>query len=335
MKIEELKTLKTGTKINGIFAVSKFEFKPFKQKEGLFLQCDLSDRTGTIKGLVWDNAEKLKDFIKNKIVVSIQGEITRYNDTPQIVIVKIKEETVYDLCDMVPSLTKEVIKLYLMNMQAVTIKNETCKKIWDRALSEKKFMECPGGVGSVHHNYVGGLIEHSSSMVNIACNFVKSSPLNIDKDILLTGCLIHDIGKINSYNWSIVIEMGDVGRLLHHTSIGLEILNKWAEELHINPDDMDLLKLKHIIISHHENEGHRKPMFPEALMVSQIDAMDAMVQHSVMFIDNPENRPDKDSNWTKFCSLTNRQYFIPDMFKSEDNLPQEKQIKTNESEGIY
>lgn len=81
MQIESLKEIsKKNTVIDGIYVISKCELKPFKQKPGFFLNCELTDKTGSIKGVIWDNAEKIIKEINNKSVVEINGEVTRYND---------------------------------------------------------------------------------------------------------------------------------------------------------------------------------------------------------------------------------------------------------------
>jgi hypothetical protein len=104
--------------------------------------------------------------------------------------------------------------------------------------------------------------------------------------------------------------MTDIGRLLHHTSIGYGMLLKIAEKNKIPIDDPTFLKLAHIIIAHHEDEGIRKTMFAEASAVAQIDAMDALITHAGVYSRAPENK-NEDSNWTRFCNLTQKQYYIP------------------------
>jgi 3'-5' exoribonuclease len=133
----------------------------------------------------------------------------------------------------------------------------------------------------------------------------------LDRDILITGCLVHDMGKVHCYNWDTAIEMNDQGRLLHHTSIGYGMLQNFAIGFDSKTlfDNLDFLKLAHIIVSHHEDEGIRQPMMPEATAVAAIDAMDAVINHSRDFTKKPENLTD--SNWTRFCQLTSRQYYVP------------------------
>jgi 3'-5' exoribonuclease len=314
MYVEQLKEMsKKNALIDGSYIISKLEAKQFRDKPGIFLTCDLIDKTGTIKAVVWDRADILKECLKNKCVFKITGEATRYKDSPQIVIkTAVKTET-YDPADFMPSLDAATQKecLEYLKTIALFIKDPTCKKIWSYLITEpedgdlEKFKTCPGGVGdAIHHSYLGGLLEHSTSMVKIAEHFCQDRP-DLNKDILLTGCLIHDIGKIVTYDWSTVIEMTDAGRLLHHTTLGVGILNCMIGD----EDDDTGLQLAHIIVSHHQEEGIRKPMTPEAEAVAQIDSLDAAIKGIQQYESDPANKQE-DGGWTKFCNLTGRQYFL-------------------------
>lgn len=304
----------------GTFLLDKTEFKPLKTKPGHFFSCTLSDKTGSANGVKWEGIEPLRSWAKNKIVVKASGEVSQYNEQLQLVIKKIEKTDIYDRSLLVPSLSEEKINFYKDALKTINdqLSNPVCKSIWDSILVDEticsSFVICPGGVGSVHHNYLGGLLEHSASMVMIAS---KTAELNqLDHDILVTGCLIHDIGKIRSYSWDTVLEMSDAGRLLHHTSIGYGMMLEFAREKNISLSDPTFLKLCHIIISHHDGEGIRKPMFAEAVAVASIDQYNAIAAHAVGFIKEPGNK-EPESNWTRFCSLTGRQYYNPPMPKED------------------
>jgi 3'-5' exoribonuclease len=202
---------------------------------------------------------------------------------------------------------------YLKTVEA-DIKDPLCKILWhailhpDKGDELEKYATCPGGVGDViHHSYLGGLLEHSASMVKVAEHFAQSRP-DLNKDILLTGCLIHDLGKILTYNWATVIEMTDMGRLLHHTTIGVIMLSNLLENY---GSDTTAVHLAHIIVSHHQEEGVRKPMTPEAEAVAQIDSLDAAIKGIQQYVSDPANHQEE-GNWTRYCNLTSRQYFLTD-----------------------
>jgi 3'-5' exoribonuclease len=300
--LKDLKASTVGTKFTDqTFMCSKVDFKPFKAKPGSFLSCELSDVSGAVKAILWE-----------------ASSAQPYNDAPQILIKTITIATDFDMNQLIPSLPEEKINSLFGELKdiAAKINNPFCKYVWDSVLADERFRQCPGGVGDVHHAYLGGLLEHTQAMLS-AANFVNAD-YRLDQDILLTGCLIHDIGKIHCYNWDTAIEMNDQGRLLHHTSIGYGMLQTWAIGFDGNSifSNRSFLKLAHI--SHHDEEGIRKPMMPEAAAVAAIDAMDAVINHSRDFTLKPENLTD--SNWTRFCQLTSRQYYVPGV-KAEAAAP--------------
>lgn len=297
--------------VNGKFVLTQYELKSFRGKPGNYIQCDLTDGTGTIRGMIWNNTEKCREWMKNNIVVEVSGEATRYSDMAQISIKEIKKTEEYNPEDFLPSLNKERKKELAQKLISIgdTIKESHCKGIWNWVLDPflfADFCECPGGVGSVHHNYLGGLLEHTLSVVKI-CDYL-SNAMDLDRDITLTGALLHDIGKIQAYDWNITIKMGDAGRLLHHTALGYGMFHAISSDMRLEKTDPIFLKLAHIIISHHEKLGHVDPMFPEAQAVSQADALDAQIIHAKEYMDQADHQVEG-SSWTSYCKLTSRFYY--------------------------
>lgn len=229
------------------------------------------------------------------------------------------------------------------------IENPFYKKLWEYLLFKKNiyviptlFHECPGGVGTVHHAYLGGLLEHSNSMIKTAKCLVGHSK-EIDMGTLLTGCLIHDIGKIVAYSWDIIIEMNDKGRLLHHIPLGMMVLNRIIDDIYTTSqkpfvqltekEEHDLMLLHHIIVSHHEDkESVRKPMTAEAQIVSGLDNLDAAANYCADFINNKNNH-EQDTNWTRYSTLTERRYYKP-VLEEKIEIPEAKS-KRVESDSMF
>lgn len=322
-----------GLGVEGTFMISKCDFRAFKGKPGEFMTCDLIDKYGSIKAVAWDNAVEYKKWVEPQKVIHVVGEANRYNDIPQVIIKKLSSQDSYQAQNFIPSLDDQILndlEEKLWEFHSI-IENDVCKTIWNYVLKEifPQFSRCPGGVGNVHHTYIGGLMEHTTSIIVTANDFWKHQ--NLDRDILLTGALVHDIGKIETYNWHTIIEMSDAGRLLHHTVLGYGMIKEFSNRICIGPDRKfklpqnhpDLLKLLHIIISHHEEEGVRKPMFPEAGIISMIDNLDAITNHWTRLISDPNNRA-PGTNWTKYNSLVERQFYCPKPTLSETSSVQEK-----------
>jgi len=304
--------MKASGLATGKYLISKIEYKTFTNKPGNFLSCELTDRSGSIKAVMWEGADHCKSWLTSKMVVDIVGEINYYKDIPQVQLKSISLANTYDTKDFLPTIEPVgKITAYFEELALTEIKDIICKKIWDAFLStyKDKFCLCPGGVGDVHHAYIGGLIDHTCIMVRLAEEVAKNH-YGLDKDLLKTGCLVHDIAKMRCYHWDTAIEMSDDGRLLHHTVIGYQMFMDITDMLKIPRSNPTLIKLGHIIANHHEDEGIKNTAFPEANAVGLIDNLNAQINFSMGYCSKEENR-DPGSNWTKYCHLTGRQYFIP------------------------
>ena len=193
MKIHDIISMKAiNVPVNGTFVISKCELHPFLKKEGYFLSCLLSDKTGTIKGIVWEKAEELKKWLSDKTVVTIKGKFTRYNDISQIIIEDIHEETNFNSEDFIQAISKEQRNDLIFKM-AKFIKDEElitppCIDMWKEILKIEDFKTCPGGVGKVHHNYIGGLLEHTYNIIDLLSHLKNDA---LDSSIMLTGALVH------------------------------------------------------------------------------------------------------------------------------------------------
>lgn len=325
MLIEEIKNLPANTPVVGIFAASNCLLKAFTKKDSYFLSCDLTDRSGTIPAIMWENAVKVKTWLKNKTVVEVEGTVSIYKNQPRISIEKISKIDNYDVDILMPSLDADQIKTYhtLLHNEIENVGNYDY--VWRDILSYKKFSQCPGGVGNVHHNYLGGLIEHSYEMVEMAKKVCEIYP-QLDRNLLMTGALVHDIGKLESYNWDVVIEMSDKGRLFGHTVLGFQYISEINTKTLCNGADIN--KLKHMILSHHGDKGLVKPMFAEAAVLASIDSNSASVNYITNFV---KENSQEDSNWTLWSNLTQTFYFHNNQKQFDIPVEEKKFVQTKDN----
>lgn len=326
-----------GVNVYGTFVITQCEYKPFKNKPGSYLQCSLSDKTGTVKAVVWEKAGALKTWLRNRMIVGIVGECTRYNDRPQIAISKITEETgnSEDFVPSLPEVRRADLVVYLKRVFN-SITNPTCRALWQSLVFDEvtgePFRKCPGSSGGIHHGYIGGLMEHTTHMIELAQ--VVLAQTNLDLDLLLTGCLVHDIGKTRAYNWSIAIEMTDEGRLMHHSVLGYDILSHMPGLDRLDP--LMMMKLKHICVSHHDRDPGAvcRPMFPEAVAVAMLDNADAAVNGVLCFLKQPDVL-ESGSNWTRYNKLTERSYFVPQVLPVGIEDPKVAPRDEHEDDGVF
>jgi len=307
-----IETLVTGSSYAGVtFMITELCLKP-KKVTGNYLTFEVSDNTGNVDGVIWEEPEKAHKKLKDGMVIKADGEIREYNGKKQIVVASYEIITKYDVSDFINSLPAaeiEEMKDFLTVLSEM-IDNENYRIVWEEivlnptALS-KRFFLCPGGKGRVHHNYLGGLAKHTTDMIKAGDKGFVTGKYKIDRELLLTGALIHDIGKVYSYKWDTHIEMTDQGRLMGHQSLGCCILQEIFSKHKKREFSNEFLNLTHISMSHHgETLSIIKPMTKEAILVSMLDSSDAMLDYAAM-IEKSNEGP-----WSKYDYLTGRLYFF-------------------------
>jgi 3'-5' exoribonuclease len=158
----------------------------------------------------------------------------------------------------------------------------------------------------MHHAYIGGLLEHTLSMAVLA-DKIAGHYNGIDRDLLVSGALLHDIGKIREFSYDMGIDYSDEGRLVNHIAIGLQMIEEKIRTITSFPEEPALL-LKHMVISHHGSRELGSPEPPktiEAVMLNCIDEMDSRVQAVREFM----GKEDSGETWTSFHRLLGRHFY--------------------------
>ena len=267
-----------GERIKGQFLVSN-SAKCVNNLGSNYLNLELKDASGNISGKKWDVAEGDETIFAIGNVVLVEGEVLKYRDNLQLKvlsgqIVPLEELDTAKFIKQPPVPKEELIKKF--NAYVESIKNDDCRKIIDyliKRLSPNLF-EYPAAV-SVHHDYASGLLVHTLSMADIACYLCEHYE-NVNRDILLTGVLLHDMGKTIEFEGPIVYKYSLTGKLLGHITIMVSEIRRAAEGLKIT-SEVPLL-LEHMVLSHHgypEFGSAIMPMTQEALMLSLIDNLDS------------------------------------------------------------
>jgi len=315
-KEQFIENLREGDVVNDIYAV-KIKNPPRAYKRGTWFSLIVTDKTGELSIKFWggdnkDRVKRLYDSFKVGDVIQIRlGNVEIYEDKPQI---SINETTgglrrcapsEYDVSDFIPSLDKEEIKkLYDdLKKEMGEVKNESLKKLLDLFFSDKKFVKdyCSSPSAMTHHhNYVGGNLQHSVGVVRL-CKNISEMYTGIDKDLVTTGAILHDIGKIREYSVSAAIDKTDIGNFIGHIVMGDRWLREKINELRKKDVDFSVElenKLCHILLSHHGKYEYGSPRLPktiEAMVVHAADLMDSQVKNFVQHIE--ESRKTSEDDW--------------------------------------
>lgn len=276
--------LEVGQPVYNVFQIKRKELLPFKEKAGKFLSLSLGDKTGEIDAKLWDNAEEEAAGLNVADFVLVKGMVTTYNQRPQITLESVKKVSVKpsDLVYFLPTSPRDATEMWEELQQKIAgIANPHLQSLvrqifGDETLAEQ-FRRAPAA--KAHHQaYLGGLLEHTLNVVKLA-EQIAAAYEGVDRDLLLTGALLHDIGKIYEYRYDVFIDYTDAGRLLGHIVIGAGLVQERLRDL---PDFPETLKLKvlHMIVSHHgryEWQSPKRPKFLEAAILHQADYLDAEV----------------------------------------------------------
>ena len=278
----------------------------------LFIDLILRDKTGQIHGKIWDKVKYLNEKFNSGEAVVAKADVSSYHGRLQLEIKKISRASVqthgrygYDPTLIVPSSEKEPKGMWGELRELVKkIKNRRLKTLVTQIYKQNKesILVCPASLTS-HYNYRSGLLECILSMSRIALDL--TGRYNVDRDLLLAGVLLHDIGKVKELSCGLESEVTDEGNFIGHSVISRDMVKEVAGTIDGFPKNL-LFKLEHMILAHRgqlEWRSSRKPNFPEALLLHQIHHLEKHMNMMKMALEQDE----EDSDWT----LRNNHLFIP------------------------
>lgn len=288
-----------------------------------YLNVTLADKSGRIKGVVWDNVSKIAEAAQSGDFVRVKAQAGEYRGTLQLVIkqmVAVPAETVAAE-DFLPATTRNVDQM-LDRLKAVTdtIVSKPLAALtqafWDDAWFVSRFKRAPAAK-MMHHAYIGGLLEHTLSMVMLA-DKIAGHYSGVDRDLLIVGAVLHDLGKVRELTYNHNFDYTDEGRLVSHITLGIEMLNEKIRSIPDFPEQQAAL-IKHMIVSHHGAREFGSPEPPktiEAVLLNYIDEIDSRVNAIREFI----AADDTDSPWTPYHRLLMRHFY-----KGEPQSPTSKE----------
>ena len=305
MKTKEiyLKDIKQGDKVACTFLAAEKNMA-FSLKGAPYLNVRLKDKTGELDGKVWDNALEFDRQFKKGDIIYIEGRAAIYKNSIQISIVNMKKYPGDDIepSDYLPVAKGDITAMFNEMLTYIEkVQTKPLQALLQAFFNDQKtaelFQRAPAAKG-FHHIYLGGLLEHTLSTVRLLDKVADHYP-NLDRDLLIAGGMLHDIGKIYEFNYESLIEYSDEGRLIGHIVMSVEMINKKIEAI---PDFTAplALKMRHIILSHHgelEFGSPKRPKTMEALVVHFIDDLDAKLNGFQSFINDSNNA---DSDWTAY-----------------------------------
>jgi 3'-5' exoribonuclease len=270
--------------ITSSFVVISKQVKPKKTGEP-YLALTLGDRTGQIEAKMWDNVETAIDAFEQEDFIKAKGLLNKYKNRFQLTIHKLRKllDSEVDFADYLPKTSKDIGELWqVLAGYVASFQDGYLKALVEAFMSDPDIAEAyrnAPAAKSLHHAYIGGLLDHVVSLFR-SCDLICRNYPQINRDLLLTGAFLHDIGKIHELTYNRSFSYTTRGQLLGHMVIELEMLQAKLVQVPDFPEELKTL-VEHLIISHHgeyEFGSPKLPMFPEALMLHYLDDLDSKME---------------------------------------------------------
>jgi len=295
--------------ITSSFVVVSKQIKPKKSGEP-YLALTLGDRSGHLEAKMWDNVEEVLDAFEQDDFLKIKGLVNKYKNRFQLTVHKLRKlgESEIEFADYLPKTTKNIDELWQTLRDFVaSIRSPHLRAVIQAFMADPEigaaYRNAPAAK-TLHHAYIGGLLDHVVSLFR-SCDLMCRNYPQINRDLLLSGAFLHDLGKIHELTYNRSFSYTTRGQLLGHMVIELEMLHAKMALVPGFPDELKTL-LEHLIISHHgqyDFGSPKLPMFPEALMLHYLDDLDSKMEAMRAHF---EREADLESPWTSYNASLGR-----------------------------
>jgi 3'-5' exoribonuclease len=324
MKSPYVSELEPNRVITSSFLVHSKEIRQKKSGE-LYLSLMLGDRTGELDAKMWDNVTESLDAFDRDDFVKIKGLVQVFHNRPQLTVHKVRrmDDSEIDFADYFPSSKRDPEEMWnelrgvVAGVSSVHLRS-LLEALFDDPDIAQRFRRAPAAK-TIHHAFLGGLIEHVLSLCSLA-RLVAGHYKNIDPDLLLTGVLLHDIGKIYELNYERGFSYSNDGQLLGHITIAVRMVGDKIRSLQDFPPQLRVL-VEHMILSHHgqlEFGSPKVPQFPEAMLLHYLDDLDSKMECMRALVEHDRQL---EGCFTSYSSALERTALKMDRYRTWDRPP--------------
>lgn len=281
-----------------------------------FLLFSARDKTGTVSAVFWDVPAHISSWVRSGEVVLLTGRANNYKDSLQISTTDLIQHQTSQMADLLPSSPRPQDEMIAELRKTIESLTQPWQRLVSHILLDESFLTVYANAPAarqMHHAYIGGVLEHTLSMTTIA-DFLASHYPYVNRDLLISGTLLHDMGKTVEYDVAGSFNFTEDGRLVGHIVRAIIMVEKAAQELGDIPPE-DVQQLVHLIASHHGNLEWGSPVEPktlEALLLHQVDLLDSRVQG---FLEHAQTDVDENGWTVKHSPMFRNEIKRPDDFK--------------------
>ncbi len=326
MKQFFVSNLQDSQTITTYFLVCEKEIRATREGK-TYLRVEFGDATGRVEARMWDGFEKAATAFERDDFVKVQARVETYRNKRQVVIEKIRraEDSEVDPADFFAQTKENVEELYAKLLQVVaSVGNPWLRHLLESVVCDPEIvprLKRAPAAKIMHHAYGGGLLEHVVSLCNL-CRAVAGHYSEVDSDLLLSGAVLHDVGKLKELSYERSLGYTDEGQLLGHILVEYELISKKMDAIEGFPPELKIL-VQHMLISHHgqyEFGSPKLPMFREALLLHYLDDLDSKMAAVRAALGSCEG----EGNWTAFNGALARRILRADRFLAGPDTPKEQ-----------
>lgn len=279
---KEIAQFADGDIVDGAYMVKDCRLVEFRNKPGRYLNLVVADRTGQMEARMWDDGEKYLTLCQENKVICLKAEVTSFKGVQQLKLIGLRKprDGEYADEDFIAVAPRSIDEMRQELESIIDNMSEGPEKLAARALTGsvyyERFCRAPAAKQN-HHNYMGGLLDHTLGVMNLCLKISEAYP-EINRELLLTGALFHDVGKIEEMEMEPLVEYTDDGKLLGHIILGIQIASDLLAQVGIDHETAS--QILHMITSHHgeyEFQSPKRPKFIEARILHLADQIDADV----------------------------------------------------------
>lgn len=278
-----------------------------------YMTLKLMDCTGEVEGRIWDRVDEISARFNKDDFVQVSGKASVYMGKMQLILQELVriEESAVELSNFLPVSSRPLAEM-VSELRTVVdgLVDSDLKNLMHAFLADEAFMagytRAPAAK-AMHHVYLGGLLEHSLAVALLAGDISHRYP-DLNRDLLVVGALLHDVGKVAELRYQRSFEYTDAGKLLGHIVIGVELVEEKLRHLSGFPQEL-AIHLKHLLLSHHgqyEYGSPKRPKTVEAVILNFLDDLDSKINGVRTHINR---EPDSESSWTQYHRLYDRYFF--------------------------
>jgi 3'-5' exoribonuclease len=330
-----IEKIKADTKVSGCYLVKSKKLSTTRNGNP-FLSLILGDKTGELPAKVWDRAEPFSNLFHEGEIIEIAGKTATYQGQVQLTVSQLRPSSETPDPDIFVETSPFDTPGMMRSLRAVLnqVRDIHLKALIDGFWKDRKFIglfKNAPAAKNFHHNYLGGLLEHTLSVCRLAVQAADHYS-SLNKDLLVTAAFLHDVGKTQEFSWDMKINYTDEGRLVGHLVLGVAMVDEKLKPLKDFPHEL-AIRLRHLILSHHgqyDFGSPKEPKFLEAFALHLLDDLDAKINGLNRFME----RDRQEGAWTDFNRMF-RKYFLKSAMPATLEADEKRETSENRQGTLF